>query len=176
MLLQILYCNIQAYRYTGHTDVVYDAQFSRTSHLVASASRDKTIRLWVTDMKGESSEIRGHMGGVRSVQFSLDNQQLVSASDDKTVKLWSVQRTKFIRSFSDHTNWVRSSRWSPDGRLIVSCSDDKTVKIWSKDTPGQPLHTFSVTKGFGQYCEFHPSGACVGVATSGNTVEIYDIR
>ena len=27
-----------------------------------------------------------------------------------------------------------------------------------------------------QACEFHPSGTCVGVATTGNTVEIYDIR
>ena len=155
---------------------MFDVQFSRTSHLAASASRDKTIRLWVTDMKGESQEVRGHTAAVRSVQFSPDNQSLVSASDDKTVRLWSVQRNKSIRSFTEHNNWVRRSRWSPDGRLLVSCSDDKTVKIWSSDTPGQALHTFTVSKGFGQHCEFHPSGACVGVATSANTVEIYDIR
>lgn len=166
----------QALRYSGHTDAVFDVQFSRTSHLVASASRDKTIRLWVADMKGESQEIRGHQGAVRSIQFSPDNQQLISASDDKTVRLWSVQRTKFVRSWTEHTNWVRSSRWSPDGKLLVSCSDDKTVKIWSADTPGHALHTFTVSKGFGQHCEWHPSGACVGVATSANTVEIYDIR
>ena len=129
-------------------------------------------------MKGESSEVRGHMAPVRSVQFSPDNQHLVSASDDKSVRLWSVQRTKFLRGFTEHNNWVRSARWSPDGRYIVSCSDDKTVKIWGagQDQSGQALHTFTVSKGFGQYCEFHPSGACVGVATSGNTLEIYDIR
>jgi len=166
----------KAHRYTGHTDAVFDVQFSRTSGLMASASRDKTIRVWDTNMKGESSEVRGHMGAVRSVQFSPDNQQLVSSSDDKTVKLWSVQRTKFLSSFTEHTNWVRCSRWSPDGRLLVSCADDKTVKIWDSANPGQALHTFNVSKGFGQYVEFHPSGACVGVATSGNTVEIYDIR
>ena len=169
---------LQAYRYTGHTDGVYDVQFSRTSHLVASASRDKTIRLWVADMKGESSEVRGHMAPVRSVQFGPDNQQLLSASDDKSVRLWSVQRTKFVRSYTEHTNWVRCARWSPDGRYIASCSDDKTIKIWSaaQGSQAQALHTFTVSKGFGQHVEFHPSGACVGVATSGNTVEIYDIR
>ena len=80
-----------------------------------------------------------------------------------------------IRSFTDHTNWVRCSRWSPDGSYLVSCSDDKTVRLWSPGQPG-PLHTFALSKGFGHHVEFHPSGACVGVATSANTVEIYDIR
>ena len=82
---------------------------------------------------------------------------------------------RLIRSFTDHTNWVRCSRWSPDGSYLVSCSDDKTVRLWSPGQPG-PLHTFALSKGFGHHVEFHPSGACVGVATSANTVEIYDIR
>ena len=51
------------------------------------------MRLWVPDLKGESTELKAAAGqaAVRSVQFSPDNQKLLTASDDKAVKVWAVQ-------------------------------------------------------------------------------------
>ena len=118
--------------------------------MIASSARDSTVRLWVADLKGDSTELKAASGqaAVRSVQFSPDNQKLLTASDDKAVKVWAVQRTKFISSLTEHTNWVRCARWSPDGRLIVSSSDDRTVKVWDASS-GTCIHTFQEPKGFG---------------------------
>ena len=137
-------------RYTGHSGPILDVQFSRTGSLIASSARDSTVRLWVPDLKGDSTELKAAAGqaAVRSVQFSPDNQKLLTASDDKAVKVWAVQRTKFISSLTEHTNWVRCARWSPDGRLIASCSDDRTVKVWDVSS-GTCIHTFQEPKGFG---------------------------
>uniref|UniRef100_A0A8C2FGA4 POC1 centriolar protein homolog B n=1 Tax=Cyprinus carpio TaxID=7962 RepID=A0A8C2FGA4_CYPCA len=111
----------RAFRFVGHTDIITGVHFSPSGSLVASSSRDQTVRL-----KGESTVFKAHTASVRSVQFSSDGQRLVTASDDKSVKVWGVERKKFLYSLSRHTNWV----FSPDGRLVASCGDDRTVRLW----------------------------------------------
>lgn len=79
--------------------------------MVASASRDKTVRVWINSARSESSDFRGHSAAVRSVHFNpVGGQNIVTGSDDKTVKVWTVQRHKFVASFLGHTNWVRCAR------------------------------------------------------------------
>lgn len=39
----------RAFRYVSHKDIVTSVQFSPVGNLLASASRDRTIRLWIPD-------------------------------------------------------------------------------------------------------------------------------
>ncbi len=61
--------------------------FSPSGQLVASGSRDKTVRLWIPGVKGESTVYTAHSAAVRSVDFSSDGQYLLTSSDDKTIKV-----------------------------------------------------------------------------------------
>lgn len=135
------------FRFLGHTDGVLDLTFSPSGHLVASASRDRSVRLWVPSaVRGTSGEFRAHTGSVRSVHFSPDGHQLVTSSDDKSIKLWSVARRRFVLTLHGHSNWVRCSRFSPDGNAVASCADDKSIKLFDPRS-GQCTYTFHETKG-----------------------------
>jgi len=57
---------------------------------LASASDDKTVRLWDVETSTCLQTLQGHSDWVRAVAFSPDGVTLASASDDETVRLWDV--------------------------------------------------------------------------------------
>ena len=57
---------------------------------LASASGDRTVKLWDVATGKERTTLRGHEGMVYAVAFSPDGKALASVSGDNTVKLWDV--------------------------------------------------------------------------------------
>ncbi|QYO61998.1 WD40 repeat domain-containing protein [Leptolyngbya sp. 7M] len=59
------------------------------STLIASASGDRTIKLWQPDGTTVAT-LNGHSGAVNKVAFSADGQQVISASADSTAIIWDL--------------------------------------------------------------------------------------
>ena len=125
--------------------------YSPSGHLLASSSSDKSVRLWLPNVNGDSVVLRGHNGPVRCVDFSrhntnensLNESLLITCSDDKTVKVWTLPHKAFRCSLVGHTNWVRTCQFSPDTpNLCASGGDDGTLRLWDV-ARGENLITYA---------------------------------
>lgn len=109
---------------------------------IASASGDRTVKIWSAQTGKHSRTLRRHSGWVRGVAFSPDNQTIASVSSDRTLRLWDVQTGELRRTWLAHEAWVGAVAFSPDGQLIATGSQDRTIKIWHIHQ-SEPLHVLA---------------------------------
>jgi len=107
-------------RLTGHQQLVNDVKFSPDARLIASASFDKSIRLWCGKTGRYLSVFRGHVQSVYQLAWSADSRLIVSGSADSTLKLWSIENKKLHTDLPGHGDEVYTVDWSPDGQRVVS--------------------------------------------------------
>jgi WD40 repeat protein len=123
---------------TGHTGPVYAVAFDpKNPNIVATASQDKTGRVWdITDGKVKA-ELKGHTDIVDTVAFSPDGKTLATAGADKSVRLWNAVDGKELKNLGTHDGSVYTVAFSPDGKLLASAGSgkDNVVKVW--DVKGQ---------------------------------------
>jgi WD40 repeat protein len=74
--------------------------FSQDGLLLASASEDRTVRLWNPTTGQEAQKLEGHIDSVTAVAFSQDGSLLASASGDQTVRLWNPTTGQEVQKLS----------------------------------------------------------------------------
>lgn len=81
----------------SHSEGVSDVAFSADSSFLASASDDRTVRIWDVEGGEASSEgsvrvLRGHLSAVFCVAWNPRGDLVASGGMDETVRVWDVQK------------------------------------------------------------------------------------
>ena len=145
----------------GHTRGINDVCWSPTAEYLATASDDKSLRLYDAT-KGETFvEFKGHQNFVFCCKFNPQSNLLVSGSYDETVKLFDVRCGECVMTLPAHSDPVTGVDFSPDGTCIVSGSYDGLIRVWDTAT-GECLKTI--------YAEGNPPVGNVLFAPNGRYV------
>mmetsp|Transcript_25010 Transcript_25010/g.29555 ORF Transcript_25010/g.29555 Transcript_25010/m.29555 type:complete len:1010 (+) Transcript_25010:61-3090(+) len=123
--------------FEGHAHYVMMVKFNlKDTNTFASASLDRSIKVWGLGAVAPHFSLEGHERGVNCIDYypGGDKPYLLSGADDKTVKIWDYQTKSCVVTLDGHANNVCAVQFHPRLPLLLSGSEDGTVRIWHSTT------------------------------------------
>ena len=153
-------------RLYAHRDTIANLEFSPDGALLATASRDQSVRIWDID-KGVQVTSYVDLGDrIQDIEFSPDGEYLLiglgeagnfpdggDSPADSSAYLWDLRNRTQAQVFTGHSNWVWAADISPDGSWFASGSGplfgpesvavlDASARIWDAET-GEEILTLA---------------------------------
>lgn len=121
------------YAAVAHDKEVNSVSFSPNNKIIATASQDKTAKLWSADSHSIIGTLRGHTRGVWSVRFSPTDQIVLTTSSDCSLRLWSLSNLSCLKRL-EQTSTVLRAEFIDHGKYILSSGSDGLLKLWNIKT------------------------------------------
>lgn len=163
----------------GHSSNVWDINFSQDTHLLCSASSDKTVRVWHLANQKTLFTFAQHSNIVWCCSFVPYHPHLVaSGSSDKTVKIWNYSTGEVIHDLHLYGDAVETLSFSRDGTKFCTGSRDGKVVLWSDicSEPDKFLVLYETDEWI-RFVSFSESDNDLLITTgSSNTVLVWDLK
>ncbi|XP_024979157.1 coatomer subunit beta'-1-like [Cynara cardunculus var. scolymus] len=123
--------------FEGHSHYVMQVTINpKDTNTFASASLDRTIKIWNLGSPDPNFTLDAHLKGVNCVDYFTggDKPYLITGSDDHTAKVWDYQTKTCVQTLEGHTHNVSAVCFHPELPIIITGSEDGTVRIWHSTT------------------------------------------
>jgi WD40 repeat protein len=158
----------------GHLGKVAALAFAPLGKILATASVDKSVKLWEVATGKERTTLQGHGAEVTGVAFTSDGKTLASASADKTVKLWDGRTGELRATLRGYAGEVTAVVFSRDGRVLATGCTDGSIKLWDTARKRELItlagHANGVTA-----VAFSPDSKTMATASGDETVKLWDL-
>ncbi|KAL9243328.1 hypothetical protein vseg_017229 [Gypsophila vaccaria] len=123
-----------------HRDVVTALALSPNSTCLASASVDRTVKLYKFPSGEFQNNITRFTLPVRALAFNKAGSMLAAAGDDEGIKLINTVDATIARVLKGHKGPITSLAFDPNNEYLSSLDTKGTVIIWELSS-GNVLHT-----------------------------------
>lgn len=186
-------------RLYAHRDTIANLEFSPDGALLATASRDQSVKIWDID-KGVQATSYVDLGDrIQDIEFSPDGEYLMiglgeagnfpDGSDspaDSSAYLWDLRQRTQAQVYQGHTNWVWAADISADGSLFASGSGplfgpgsvpelDATARVWDAET-GEEIMALEGHEDTVDSVRFLPDGEQLLSASWDGTIRRWDLE
>ncbi|XVE93124.1 hypothetical protein REPUB_Repub01dG0163200 [Reevesia pubescens] len=130
----------------GRTERATDVTFSPVHDHLATASADRTAKLWNTDgsllktFEGHLDRLahsgvelllqEGHSRSVYGIAFHPDGSLAASCGLDALARVWDLCSGRSILALEGHIKLVLGVSFSPNGYHLATGGEDDTCRIW----------------------------------------------
>ena len=134
--------------YVGHKGQVQSLAWSNDANYFASASADKTVRVWAT-AKRDATTIRdakyifaGHTGSVYAVEWmsTVGTDSIISGGADKTIQIWDAFSGAILQTYQ-MPSVVCAIAWSASNGFFAAGLADGSLYLYQAFEP-EPLYIF----------------------------------
>ncbi|KAF7654081.1 hypothetical protein LDENG_00074710 [Lucifuga dentata] len=123
--------------FEGHTHYVMQIVINpKDNNQFASASLDRTIKVWQLGSNTPNFTLEGHKKGVNCIDYYSggDKPYLISGADDHLVKIWDYQNKTCVQTLEGHAQNVTCVNFHPELPVILTGSEDGTIRVWHSNT------------------------------------------